>query len=274
MFYKSKLQITAIEPMYKKLKFNGKPRAKYQQQRRRFSRAPEQTIVHAVDAAIRRNAAGRTPNDSKHAWHHDHNQPDLDRHSWPNGTNHRWRGNGDGRRGVTSMGTTTSNHIWLPSTQRHACTVERFNGLHRLQQHKLEGQLTREGLTIQFGQILDSCTFCVNVLTHVGKAIPHQAVYGRNMLCQSHITGGHMEEAQVIQSRSGLDRSTLIRHQCRFRGICAMAIVEAIAQPRIERALDATTRVPGQVCESTRSGVWIRDGRSSQILHWPKCNDI
>ena len=62
------------------------------------------------------------------------------------------------------------------ASRARAWIIKRFSSLYRAQLHKIEDQLTREGTTMPFEQILDKRTLYINLMTPIGKATPYQAV--------------------------------------------------------------------------------------------------
>ena len=177
MFYKAKMPIGTEEVIKKQLGFDKRMRRKWKVDQEKIRRQGERTLAHLVDAALRWNACGRTPADSKMT---EDILPTISR-IWIHLHGPKSKITSDGEKGLDSdlaaaWAGLQGIELDLKAPREHVQIVERFNGLLREQLRKAEEQLLREGITIPFEQLLDTCIFYINLLTHIGRATPYQAL--------------------------------------------------------------------------------------------------
>ena len=96
--------------------------------------------------------------------------------------------------------------------------------------HTFEDQARREGIEINFTELLANCVFVGNAMTHVGGVTPYQVVMGRQPACLPPIT-----------DNPGIEE----RLDSRIREIALQSMISATSATRITRALDTQTTVSG-----------------------------
>ena len=120
--------------------------------------------------------------------------------------------------------------------------VERHHELLRRTILKIEDQCKAEGLTVPFPVIVAEAVLANNTLVKVAGQTPYRGLYGREPpgLADFEPTS----ETQLNDAFGGV--SGYSRHNHRIREIAVASMVQETAQQRIERALQANTRVSGE----------------------------
>ena len=132
------------------------------------------------------------------------------------------------------MGTTRR----LKAPGQHAQIVERHHEILRRQLCLIIAQCTEENLRIPFMRQLAEAVFAKNAFLTIGDGTPYKALYGRVPLL---LRDFDLSGAQNIDDAEGGGAEGLIRHTHRLREISVQSIVEATAQDRMRRAVNART---------------------------------
>ena len=115
---------------------------------------------------------------------------------------------------LKQLGTT----VRVRAPGQHAQYIERRGRMFRLQLHKTEEQLKREGLRLSFRSIMSECFYMGNALTFIGGSSPYQAVYGRTpamlpdlTLTQEDPTGAQQQRVRTIAINNMIQASAVAR---------------------------------------------------------------
>jgi hypothetical protein len=121
---------------------------------------------------------------------------------------------------------------------QHARMIERRGAILRHAMHCIEEQAEREGIRLEFKQLLSEAIFAGNSLISHGGATPYNARFG----CQP---------AMLPDLHALPDDTTagVGRHMHRMRELALQKIIEATAVERINRAMRTHTTVPGEVLD-------------------------
>ena len=157
----------------------------------------------------------------------------------------------DGERGVAASARAGSflsrlGIKYIPrAPQQHARIIERRGKLLRDVIHRIDGQLSTEGLTdIPFEYRLAEAVFAGNALVTVNNTTPYNAVYGRvpNLLPNINQANGNGE----LTDPESLPLPGIMRNSHRLREIAIQQMIEGTARARLGRALNTKTLAPGE----------------------------
>ena len=122
---------------------------------------------------------------------------------------------------------------------QHTRIVDRRTQVLRDTMHKIQSQMSEEGLRVPITRILSEAVYATNALTTVNGYSPFTAVLGR--------VPPIMPDAIAVSDDSAGAPSSAHTH--RLREIAIQAIVEGTARERMKRALHTPTRVSGEELE-------------------------
>ena len=122
---------------------------------------------------------------------------------------------------------------------QHTRIVDRRTQVLRDTMHKIQSQMSEEGLRVPITRILSEAVYATNALTTVNGYSPFTAVLGR--------VPPIMPDAIAVSDDSAGAPSSAHTH--RLREIAIQAIVEGTARERMKRALHTPTSVSGEELE-------------------------
>ena len=189
----------------------------------------EYIVHHFIDRASRWHVAVEVPNKHQEtlltsfqkSWIAIFGPPNLLVTDPENGLN-----NDSAKARIKRLGT----ELKVRGKDQHARYIERRGAILRKAMHTFEDQARREGIEINFTELLANCVFVGNAMTHVGGVTPYQVVMGRQPACLPPITDNPGIEERI---------------DSRIREIALQSMISATSATRITRALDTQTTVSG-----------------------------
>ena len=139
---------------------------------------------------------------------------------------------------------------------QHTRIVDRRTQVLRDTMHKVQSQLSEEGVQVPISRILAEAVYATNALTSVNGYSPFTAVLGR-------VPPMLPDVMAVADDTTGAPSSA---HTHRLREIAIQAIVEGTARDRMKRALHTPTRMAGEELE-------LRVGEEVEYFRPPENKD-
>ena len=133
----------------------------------------------------------------------------------------------------------------------HAQLVERHHDIFRRLLHRVETQLSDEGVVnIPLLVIVAECSPAKNLLVSVGGSIPYQGLYGRMPPTMAEFEPP--SDTQLDDVSAGVPG--ISRHHHRLREITVQNMVDLTAEQRMEWAMRARTYAPNGGVHDVRAG--------------------